>query len=121
MRCPGWGLVCRASDKLITGAPDREDQMAKFKKSSVGRRGFLKGAAAGAAALVAKPPALLEAQQQQPARTNGGARPNPTTLAADTAPAPADDPETRLVDNPGSDYMVDVLKSLNIEYIASNP
>jgi acetolactate synthase-1/2/3 large subunit len=86
-------------------------------KNSVGRRGFLKGAAAGAAALVAKP-SLVEAQQQQ--QRNGGARPNATTLAADTGSAPGGAPD-RIVENPGSDYMVDVIKSLGIEYCASNP
>jgi acetolactate synthase I/II/III large subunit len=100
---------------------DREDSM---KKSAVGRRGFLKGAAAGAAALVAKPP-LMEAQQQQAqapagAGRNGGARPNATTLAADTGNAPGGAPD-RIVENPGSDYMVDVIQSLGIEYCASNP
>jgi thiamine pyrophosphate-dependent acetolactate synthase large subunit-like protein len=96
-----------------------------MKKSSVGRRGFLKGAAAGAAALAATP-SLVEAQQQQQAqapagaRGNGGARPNPTTLAADTGTAPGGAPD-RIVENPGSDYMVDVIKSLGIEYCASNP
>jgi acetolactate synthase-1/2/3 large subunit len=89
--------------------------------SKLKRRGFLKGAAAGAAALAVKPP-MLEAQQQQPAaQRNGGARPNPTTLAADTGSAPAPVADSRIVENPGSDYMVDVLKSLNLEYCASNP
>jgi acetolactate synthase-1/2/3 large subunit len=87
------------------------------KKNSVGRRGFLKGAAAGAAVLAAKP-SLVEAQQAQ--QRNGGARPNATTLAADTGNAPGGAPD-RIVENPGSDYMVDVIKSLGIEYCASNP
>jgi acetolactate synthase I/II/III large subunit len=91
--------------------------LAMSHKNSVGRRGFLKGAAAGAAALVAKP-SLVEAQQQQ--QRNGGARPNATTLAADTGSAPGGAPD-RIVENPGSDYMVDVIKSLGIEYCASNP
>src|SRR3984957_2766693 len=98
--------------------------MSKLKKSAVGRRGFLKGAAAGAASLVAKPP-LAEGQQQQAqvpdeARRNGGARPNTTTLAADSGNAPAGAP-ARIVENPGSDYMVDVIRSLGIEYCAANP
>src|ERR1700722_9764662 len=98
--------------------------MSKLKKSAVGRRGFLKGAAAGAASLVAKPP-LAEGQQQQAqvpdeARRNGGARPNTTTLAADSGNAPRGAPE-RIVENPGSDYMVDVIRSLGIEYCAANP
>jgi acetolactate synthase-1/2/3 large subunit len=90
-------------------------------KSAVGRRGFLKGAAAGAAAFVAKPP-LADAQQQVAADAprNGGARPNATTLAADSGRAAVGPPE-RIVENPGSDYMVDVIKSLGIEYCASNP
>src|ERR1700743_1317503 len=90
-------------------------------KSAVGRRGFLKGAAAGAAALVAKPP-LAEAQQQAAAEAprNGGARPNATTLAADSGRAVVGPPE-RIVENPGSDYMVEVIKSLGIEYCAANP
>jgi thiamine pyrophosphate-dependent acetolactate synthase large subunit-like protein len=95
--------------------------MSRLKKSAVGRRGFLKGAAAGAAALVAKPP-LVEAQQETAAEAprNGGARPNATTLAADSGRAATGPPE-RIVENPGSDYMVDVIKSLGIEYCASNP
>ena len=98
--------------------------MSRLKKSAVGRRGFLKGAAAGAAALVAKP-GVVEAQQQQPqntgeARPNGGLRPNTTTLAADSGNAPRGAPE-RIVENPGSDYMVDVIKSLGIAYCAANP
>jgi acetolactate synthase-1/2/3 large subunit len=93
--------------------------MAKLKKTAVGRRGFLKGAAVGAAALAAQP-AILPAQQQG-TRSNGGAQPNARTLAADTGPAPPDDPESITVENPGSDYMVDVLKSLGLEYCASNP
>jgi acetolactate synthase I/II/III large subunit len=95
--------------------------MSRLKKSSVGRRGFLKGAAASAAALVANP-SLTEAQEQVAAEAprSGGARPNATTLAADSGRAPAG-PPARIVENPGSDYMVDVIKSLGIEYCASNP
>ena len=93
--------------------------MAKLKKGPVGRRGFLKGAAAGAAALVAKPRLSDAQQQEQPARRNGGARPN-ATLAGDTG-APRAAAQSRIISNPGSDYMVDVIKSLNIEYVAANP
>ena len=84
------------------------------------RRGFLKGAAAGAAAFVAKPPVAL-AQQQPTPRRNGGATPNATTLARENGSAPADGEELRVVENPGSDFMVDVLKTLKLEYCASNP
>ena len=92
--------------------------MAKSKASSFGRRGFLKGAA-GAAALATAPPAL-RAQQAAPSNArNGSARPNPA-LPADTGAAP-EETEARVVENPGSDYMVDVLKSLSLEYCSSNP
>ena len=93
--------------------------MAKEKKHGVGRRGFLKGAAVGAAALAAKPdPAQAQQGGRAPA-ANATARPNPTTLALDTGARPA--VASRIVENPGSDFMVDVLKTLNIEYCAANP
>ena len=93
--------------------------MAKEKKHGVGRRGFLKGAAVGAAALAAKPERAQAQQAGSAPAANATARPNPTTLALDTGarpPAPS-----RIVENPGSDFMVDVLKTLNIEYCAANP
>src|SRR6516164_400572 len=91
--------------------------MAKQKKTSFGRRGFLKGAVAGAA--LAATPEPAPAQPQRP--RNGSATPNATTLATDTSPAPADEADVRVIEHPGSDFMVDVLKSLNIEYLAANP
>ena len=90
--------------------------MAKSKANSVGRRGFLKGAAAGAAALVAKPPVAI-AQQQR----NASAQPNAATVAADTGARPAQGMAARVIERPGSDFMVDVLKTLDLEYLASNP
>src|ERR1700689_5099435 len=101
--------------------------MAKSKKTSVDRRGFLKGAAAGAAALVAKPQ-LADAQQAQsngqPTAQNRGANgsaaePTQVALARETGARPVE--SSRVIEHPGSDYMVDVIKSLNIEYLAANP
>jgi len=101
--------------------------MAKSEKSSVGRRGFLKSAAAGAAALAtteittapiaeaqrennsaaAAPPAGLPAPtQEQLAREAGNVRP------------PA---AVRLITRPGSDLMVQTVRDLGIEYAAANP
>jgi len=102
--------------------------MAKLKNTSVGRRGFLKGAAAGAAASAATfvAPQLAEAQQQ--AAQQGGGRggrggasqPDGAALAREDGSAqPA--PVSRIVENPGSDYMCDVIKALGIEYVAFNP
>ena len=87
-------------------------------KKSVDRRNFLKGAAVtGAAALV---PDAIAAQAPAPAPAAQGPR-----AAAAAVPAretdPGLDPESLVVDRPGGDFMVDVIKSLNIEYVASNP
>src|SRR2546425_3026513 len=92
--------------------------MASRKKGSVNRRGFLKGAAAGAAALVAKPAAGVAQTAQAQAR-QVTPLPAAALVAAETSPPPRADVYT--TDRPGADYMVDVIKSLGIEYIAANP
>ena len=72
-------------------------------KQPVGRRGFLKGAAAGAAGLVAAPIAMAQqAGQPAPAEGRGAV-------------------EVTGNEKPGSDFMVDVIKTLGIEYCAANP
>jgi thiamine pyrophosphate-dependent acetolactate synthase large subunit-like protein len=93
--------------------------MSASKKSPFGRRSFLKGAAAGAAAFVAKPapgqtPQI--AQAPRPAVTP----PSSALAAAETTPPP---PRLDIytTDRPGSDFMVDVIKSLGVEYCAANP
>ncbi len=94
--------------------------------SKTGRRGFLKGAAAGAAALVAKPP-LADAQQPaasqqaQVQQAQRGIVPQPSAAQAarETNPPPHVDVYT--TDRPGSDFMADVIKSLGFEYVAANP
>ena len=76
-------------------------------KSSLARRGFLKGATAGAAAIVAQTSVAM-AQQ----------------VGATVAAAPAANPPAAEVSSnqrPGADFMLDVIKSLGIEYIAANP
>jgi len=85
-------------------------------KSSSGRRGFLKGAAAGAAALVTQSPVKAQA----PETRRNVAVPSATALAKETEPV-ATDVEVLTADRPGSDFMVDVLKSLGFEYICANP
>jgi len=69
----------------------------------VDRRGFLKGAAASAAGLAAAAPPIAFAQQAALKPETGGAV-DVTSNA-----------------RPGSDFMVDVIKSLGIEYCAANP
>src|SRR4029077_5497680 len=83
------------------------------KKSSVDRRGFLRGAAvaAGAAGLVGKPPIALSQQGVQQGAQQAAQKPDATTGAV----------EVSSNEKPGSDFMVDVIKSLDIEYCAANP
>jgi acetolactate synthase I/II/III large subunit len=101
--------------------------MAKSQKTSVGRRGFLKnaaaGAAAGAAALVTPP--LAEAQAQG---TGNGTAPRAAGVPAPTEAQIAREtgnvrpPATvRTITRPGSDLMVQTLRDLGIEYVAANP
>jgi acetolactate synthase-1/2/3 large subunit len=91
--------------------------MSNSKKPRVDRRGFLKGAAAGAAAIVAKPqPAQAQAAQERPTSPLPSAR----QIAAETGP-PARTADVYTTDRPGSDFMLDVIKSLGIEYAAANP
>jgi acetolactate synthase-1/2/3 large subunit len=85
----------------------------------VDRRKFLSGAAAAALAAPAVPAAA-----QSPAGAPIQAPPlSPSqaaqALAAETAPLAEDGSLT--VENPGSDFMVDVLKTLGFEYVVANP
>jgi len=95
--------------------------MAKIKKIKVDRRGFLKGAAASAAvgAVSSVVTGNSAEAQEQVAQRNATAQPNPATLAADTGVRPV--VSSRIVEKPGSDFMVDVLKTLDLEYVAANP
>ena len=84
------------------------------KQPSVDRRSFLKTAAVtGAAALTA---ASGSAVAQQP---------TPSTPAPAATPPRENDPaldvEVLTTERPGGDFMVDVLKTLDFEYVASNP
>ena len=84
------------------------------------RRDFLKSAAVtSAAALVPDGDALAS---QQAGR--GGSSDPPAQATAPVAPREVDPPEGGEVittDRPGGDFMVDVLKTLDFEFIASNP
>jgi acetolactate synthase I/II/III large subunit len=76
------------------------------------RRKFLKGAAlTGAAALT---PAAASAQ---PARPRTAAAPGPKLVAAETLP-PGTDPVNQT--SSGGEFMVDVLKALDFDYLAMN-
>ncbi|WP_428096481.1 thiamine pyrophosphate-binding protein [Candidatus Rariloculus sp.] len=89
--------------------PERDDNS---------RRRFLKGAAVGAAtAFVTK--GTAEAQQQPETRP-AVTRPTEADGQADFSPPDAG-LGSPLIDQPASDYMVDVLKQLDLEYAAINP
>ena len=73
------------------------------------RRDFLKGVASASAAGVAL------VQQAQAATPAGPANSKLSDVDAKAVES------GRLIPRPGSDFMVDVIKSLNVEYVAANP
>ena len=92
----------------------------KTSRPEVSRRKFLAGVAvAGAATTVASPEAVNAATPPvEAAKVPAVLRPTAQQIAAET--------ELRKVDSPlggraGSDFMVDVIKSLDIEYVYANP
>lgn len=89
--------------------------MPKDSEQAVDRRGFLKGAATGAAAMVVSVPSV-QAQRTE----NVVSAPSAAQIQRDTGNIKPP-PITRAVQRPGSDLMVQALKDLGIEYIASNP
>src|SRR5262245_42784216 len=79
--------------------------MRRGPRRALGRRRFLQSAAAGAAAIVSAPTSAMPADAQSPQ----GQDPPPARAVVYTT------------DRPGADFMTDVLKSLNFEYVAANP
>src|SRR6478672_3621919 len=92
--------------------------MSKRRSSSLdaSRRNFLKGAGlAGAATLAA--PVAANAQATAPRANLKALPPGPRQIAVETK-APEKDPVTQSTS--GGDFMVDVMKTLDIEYLAMN-
>ncbi|MEI7976407.1 MAG: thiamine pyrophosphate-binding protein [Betaproteobacteria bacterium] len=81
--------------------------MSESSQDHAGRRDFLKGVASASAAGVAL---VQQAQAAAPS----------TTSSLSPVDAKAID-SGRLIPRPGSDFMVDVIKTLNVEYVAANP
>ena len=79
----------------------------------VNRRSFLK--AAGVATVAGS----TTAEAQQPAAPRAAEPPNAAAQRAETGTPP--EVEVLTTDRPGSDFMVDVLKSLSFDYICANP
>jgi acetolactate synthase I/II/III large subunit len=89
--------------------------MKKSKKTLVDRRRFLKGAAVGGVATLVASSGVAGAQQSLVARS----------ATVPPIPPKEGDPATEVnvltADRTGSDFMVDVIKSLGFEYVAANP
>ena len=94
--------------------------MAKSQKptSSLARRGFLKGAAVGAAAGATALVTPQNATAQTPAPPRGAAPPSAAQVEAERN---AGSGGQTFIERPGADYMIDVIKSLGIEYFIANP
>jgi acetolactate synthase I/II/III large subunit len=88
--------------------------MAQPRKVAVDRRNFLKSAAAGAAALVATP-GTVAGEQAELRRTV------PPSVSPEAEIGTPSNAEVLTVDRTGSDFMVDVIKSLGFEYVCANP
>jgi acetolactate synthase-1/2/3 large subunit len=92
--------------------------MAKSTKPAVDRRSFLKSAVASAATL-ATPASIAAAQPPTPpAAAPASSRAMPLLPPVIDSDPPAD-ADVLTVDRPGSDFMVDVIKSLGIEYVCA--
>ena len=91
--------------------------MTRSSNTSIDRRGFLKRAATVSAAALATPIAGAAAQ---PAVQRAAMPATPIMSAAAEAATPPE-VEVLAADRTGSDFMVDVLKSLGFDYICANP
>ena len=79
------------------------------------RRNFLKGA--GLVSAAALTPLTAGAQVSAPKQNLKAPVPGPTQIAVETLP-PAKDPVNQT--SSGGDFMVDVIKTLNFDYLAMN-
>jgi len=95
--------------------------MARSKKTSVGRRNFLKGAVGGAAALAAGSGAATAQQAQTQAQAQAQRSGAAPVLAKEADPPALSASEVLVEDLSGSDFMVDVVKALGFEYLVANP
>src|SRR5205823_496416 len=89
--------------------------MAKLRKVSADRRKFLKGAAVAGAATLAAPGKSAVAA---PAARAAGRIPLQDPRAETGTPPEVD---VLTTDHCGSDFMVDVIRSLEIDYFCANP
>jgi acetolactate synthase I/II/III large subunit len=88
--------------------------MDEDKKPGVDRRAFLKGAMAGAGATAAAPLVAAAADTTAGHEAKPPAKPDKPAREGKGGGLP-------IVERPGSDFMVDVIKTLGLEYISLNP
>jgi acetolactate synthase-1/2/3 large subunit len=86
----------------------------------INRRGFLTGAATGAAALAVGAASKADAQSAAARGAAGAPAPTARSLARDAGDAQPSVP-ARAIRRAGSDLMTQVLRDLDIEYVAANP
>ncbi len=87
--------------------------------AKAGRRRFLTGTLAAGAATALTPPAASAAPAPETPRAASALPPSLKVAAAETE-IPAELAQSRLKGVPGSDFMVDVIKSLEIKYLPAN-
>ena len=89
-------------------------------RTRVDRRRFIQGAAGGAAGVAVGATATAADAARSTAATGNALAPTPQQLARDAGSVEPGLP-ARAVKRPGSDLMVQVLRDLGIEFVASNP
>src|SRR5690606_28129554 len=112
------------NDKTARAARDDGRRAADRDQSTrpaLDRRGFLKGAATGAAALAVGGGASAETGAAADGSSTAVAAPTAAQVERDAGNGRPPAPPPRAAVRPGSDLMVQVLKELGIEFVASNP
>ncbi len=84
-----------------------------------GRRKFLTGVVAAGAASAMTPPTALAAERSAPPKVPSALPPSAQVAAAETQ-TPGERVANRIGGVPGSDFMVDVIKTLGIKYLPAN-
>ncbi len=88
------------------------------KKGGLGRRDFLKGAAASVGATAAGPVLAQSTSEAGPGRATADLAPvKAGAQSRKDKPLPGD----IVIERPGSDFMLEVIKTLDLEYMATNP
>jgi acetolactate synthase I/II/III large subunit len=91
--------------------------MAESESVALHRRGFLKGVVVAGGATIA---AAAPVQAQAPEQPNGGASPPAAAARANERENPPE-ADRLTTERTGSDFMVDVCKTLNLDYMAACP